>query len=121
MPKTGRPWGQDTSESTGPLGTDRPGAVPPESVTTLLPGATAASNNVGPVEITLITSKKDGPEITQAGGEDSGAEHGGVSTQEPSTATPTHMQVSAAESSWPVCLLSYGVVMSAFWVVVLFQ
>jgi len=73
FPKTCRPWGQDLSESTGPLATDHPGALP-----LLLPGAATASSNAGPVETTLIASKEDGPKTIHAGGQDSGAGHGGA-------------------------------------------
>lgn len=121
VPKAGRLWGQDASEFTDALETHRPGALSGRPSSRLSLGATTKSSNVGPVETTLITSREGGSEITRAGDQDLGAGHGGASISWPLGATPTYIHVSAAESSWSDYLLSYGVVMSAFWVVILLQ
>lgn len=117
VPKTDRPSRYDMTESTGALASCQHSVLSPES------GAqsTATSSEVAAaVGTTLITSKEGGPEITE-GGQDSGAAHGGASTRGPSTATPTGIQISAAGSSWSEWSLSYGVVISAFWGMFLFQ
>lgn len=121
VPKTGRLWGQDVSESIDAFETHRPGALSEKSGSRLPPEATATFSNVGFIETTLITSREGVSEITQAGDQDLGAGHGGASTSWPFAATPTYIHVNAAESSWSEYLLSYGVVMSAFWVVILLQ
>ncbi|POS81204.1 hypothetical protein DHEL01_v200415 [Diaporthe helianthi] len=124
VPKTtcSGPGPQDMTEPTGPLGSYRQSAVSPElGAHPPTRAATTSTEAARAVGTTLITSKEGGPEMTGAGGQDSGAEHGGASTRGPSTATPTYIQISAAESSWPERFLSCGVVISAFLVVLLFQ